>query len=252
MKYEPLVSIIISYYKKKKYIKKTLDSILNQSYRNYEVIFIYDDKNKSDLSLIKSLLKKFKKKKLIINNTNLGVSKSRNKGLKYSNGLYLAFIDADDIWKKNKLKYQTRFMKKNNFDLSFTFYDIFQINTKTKKVKKIYFKVDYESLFQSNYIGLSTVMFSRKIISKIHFPNLKTQEDYTLWLKLLRKGVKFGYVNKILTSWRKTKNSLSSNISQKLLDAFKMYYIYEKKNFIFSIFSVLVLSYNKLINKHLY
>ena len=63
MKKLPLISIIISYYKKKKYIKKTLDSILNQSYKNYEVIFIYDDKDKSDLSFIKSLLKKFKKKK---------------------------------------------------------------------------------------------------------------------------------------------------------------------------------------------
>ena len=252
MKKLPLISIIISYYKKKKYIKKTLDSILDQSYKNYEVIFIYDDKDKSDLSFIKSLLKKFNKKKLIINKTNLGVAKSRNKALKYSNGLYLAFIDADDIWKTNKLYYQIHFMKKNNIDLSFTFYDIFQSNTKTKKVKKIFFKVDYTSLIQSNYIGLSTVMFSRKIISKINFPILKTQEDYALWLKLLRKGVKFGYLNKILTSWRKTKNSLSSNIFQKLSDAFKMYYIYEKKNFIFSIFSVLVLSYNKLINKHLY
>ncbi len=252
MKKLPLISIIISYYKKKKYIKKTLDSILNQSYKNYEVIFIYDDKDKSDLSFIKSLLKKFKKKKLIVNKTNLGVAKSRNKALKYSNGLYISFIDADDIWKTNKLYYQIHYMIKNNIDLSFTFYDIFQSNIKTKKVKKIFFKVDYTSLVKSNYIGLSTVMFSRKIISKIYFPILKTQEDYALWLKLLRKGVKFGYINKILTSWRKTKNSLSSNIFQKLLDAFKMYYIYEKKNFIFSIFSVLVLSYNKLINKHLY
>ena len=180
------------------------------------------------------------------------MAKSRNKALKYSNGLYISFIDADDIWKTNKLYYQIHYMIKNNIDLSFTFYDIFQSNIKTKKVKKIFFKVDYTSLVKSNYIGLSTVMFSRKIISKIYFPILKTQEDYALWLKLLRKGVKFGYINKILTSWRKTKNSLSSNIFQKLLDEFKIYYIYEKKNFIFSIYSVLVLSYNKLINKHLY
>ena len=68
MKKLPLISIIISYYKKKKYIKKTLDSILNQSYKNYEVIFIYDDKDKSDLSFIKSLLKNLKKK-LIVNKT---------------------------------------------------------------------------------------------------------------------------------------------------------------------------------------
>ena len=142
-------------------------------------------------------------------------------------------------------------MEENFYDLTFTFYNILE-NKKITKVKKIFFEVDYNSLKKSNYIGLSTVIVKRKILSKIVFPNLKTQEDYALWLKLLRKGSRIGYLNKVLTSWRKTQNSLSSNVFQKLIDAFKMYYIYEKKNFIFSIFSVLVLSYNKLINKHLY
>ena len=142
-------------------------------------------------------------------------------------------------------------MEENFFDLTFTFYNILE-KKKIIKAKKIFFKVDYNSLKKSNYIGLSTVIIKRKILSKIIFPNLKTQEDYALWLKLLRKGIRIGYLNKILASWRKTENSLSSNVFQKLIDAFKMYYIYEKKNFIFSIFSVLVLSYNKLINKHLY
>ena len=89
--------------------------------------------------LNKSREEKIKIKKLIINKKNLGAAMSRNIASKYIRGEFTAFIDADDIWKKNKLEYQTRFMKKNNFDLSFTFYDIFQINTKTKKVKKIYF-----------------------------------------------------------------------------------------------------------------
>ena len=196
-------------------------------------------------------MKKFKKKKLIVNNKNLGVANCRNKGIKYSKGSYLAFIDSDDIWKKNKLKYQIKFMEENFYDLTFTFYNILE-NKKIAKVKKIFFKVDYNSLKKSNYIGLSTVIVKRKILSKIVFPNLKTQEDYALWLKLLRKGSRIGYLDKVLTSWRKTQNSLSSNFFQKLIDAFKMYYIYEKKNFIFSIFSVLVLSYNKLVKKHLY
>ena len=99
MKKIPLVSIIISFYKKKKYIKKTLNSILNQSYKNYEIIFIYDDEDKSDLIYVKSLLKNLKKK-LIINYKNLGVANCRNKGIKYSKGSYLAFIDSNDIWKK--------------------------------------------------------------------------------------------------------------------------------------------------------
>ena len=134
-------------------------------------------------------MKKFKKKKLIINYKNLGVANCRNKGIKYSKGSYLAFIDSDDIWKKNKLKYQIKFMEENFFDLTFTFYNILE-KKKIIKAKKIFFKVDYNSLKKSNYIGLSTVIIKRKILSKIIFPNLKTQEDYALWLKLLRKGIR--------------------------------------------------------------
>ena len=90
-------------------------------------------------------------------------------------------------------------------------------------------------------------MVSKKIFTKIYFPNLTTQEDFALWLKLIRQGVKLKHFKQTLSFWRKTKNSLSSNIIRKFKDAFKLYYLYEKKNFIFSIYSVLVLSYNKLI-----
>ena len=101
-----LVSIIVPYYKKKKYFEKTLKSICNQSYKKNEIIIIYDDNDKSELYYVKKLLKKYKKNKsrLIINQQNLGVGRSRNKGIKISRGKFIAFCDADDIWKKNKLK----------------------------------------------------------------------------------------------------------------------------------------------------
>ena len=97
----------------------------------------------------------------------------------------------------------------------------------------------------SNFIGLSTVMIHKKILNKFCFPNLKTQEDFCLWLKLLKQNIKLHHYSKILTSWRKTNNSLSSNTFRKIIDAFKLFYFYQNKNFIFSIFSVIVLAYNK-------
>ena len=100
MKKKPLISIVITYYKKKDFIKKTLESILNQTYKNYEVIFVYDQEEKKDLEFIKKLLLKFKNLKLIINKKNFGVSKSRNIAIKHVKGKYLAFIDSDDLWKK--------------------------------------------------------------------------------------------------------------------------------------------------------
>ena len=128
---KPLISIIITYFNKLEYIEKTLESVLAQSYKNYELIFIYDDNNLNDFKFIKPLLIKFKKKKIILNKKNIGFSQSRNKALNLSKGDYIAFIDSDDIWKKTKLIKQLKFMRKNLSNFSFTTYDV--INYKNQK-----------------------------------------------------------------------------------------------------------------------
>ena len=129
---------------------------------------------------------------------------------------------------------------------SFTSYNVINQNGKIINQRKVDRDADYTSLSKSNYIGLSSVMFHRKLLKKIKFPKLKTQEDYAVWLKLLRKGEKLYHYNKVLTHWRKSKNSLSSNIFNKVKDAFKVYYFYENKNLLLSIYSVIVLSFNNL------
>ena len=244
---KPLVSIILTYFNKRMFVDQTLKSILNQTYKNYELIFVYDNSNNEDLEFIKNKLKKFKRKKLIINKYNLGVAKSRNKALRKCSGNYVAFIDSDDIWRKVKLSKQIKHMVKNSLEFCFTSYEI--ISEKNNRIgkRKVNIDGDYEKLYKSNYIGLSTVIFNKKIANDFKFPILQTQEDFALWLLLLRKGYKLNHFNPMLSKWRKTKKSLSSNIFQKLVDAFKLYYFYENKNFIFSIYSVLVLSYNKFI-----
>ena len=247
MKKKPLISVIITYYKKKSFIKKTLKSIFDQTYKNFEVIFVFDDEDTNDIEYIKLLLVKFKKKKIIINKKNLGVAKSRNLAIRHSKGIYLAFIDADDVWKKNKLSNQLNFMEKNSHYFSFTSYVVIDEKDKILKLKKVNFDATYNNLIKSNFIGLSTVMINKKMKVKLNFPILTTQEDFGLWLKLARKGFKLKHLNQTLSFWRDSKNSLSSSTLTKLKDAFKLYYIYEKKNLISSFFSVIILSYNRII-----
>ena len=110
-----LVSIIIPYYKKREYITSTLNSVLKQTYKNLEIIIIYDDQDKEDLELMKKLIKLDKRIILIINKKTLGAGLSRNYGIKKCKGKYVSFIDADDIWKKKKLELQIEFMKKKKF-----------------------------------------------------------------------------------------------------------------------------------------
>lgn len=245
-----LVSIIVPYYKKKKFIKRALLSVLNQSYKKFELILIYDDKNKKDLSYIKKLVKLDKRILLIVNDKNLGVGFSRNKGIKVSKGKYICFLDSDDFWNKNKIKEQLNFMKNNKVVISHTSYNIVDNN---KKISTRYARnfLNFNSLVFSCDIGCSTVMLKKEILFKNeNFPPLKTKEDFVLWLKLLKKKNKIYSINKVLSSWQKTSKSLSSDTKQKLFDGFKVYNQYMKFGKIKSLLYLFVLSINFLIKNH--
>ena len=119
-----LVSVIIPFYKKKIFIKETIFSVLKQTYKNLEIIIIYDDESHNDLNFIKEISALDSRISIIINLKNLGAGKSRNIGIELSNGSYIAFIDSDDIWKKDKIMKQISFMKKNTLLASHTSYEI--------------------------------------------------------------------------------------------------------------------------------
>jgi len=238
------VSVIIPFFKNIRYIDRSILSALNQTYKNLEIILIYDDNDKKDLIELRKKYKKYKNISFLVNKKNIGAGLSRNKGLMVCKGDYIAFLDADDYWKKDKLKIQIKYMVKHSLDFSYTSYEILKNNKrKIHKVKKSY---SYNDLIKKCDIGLSTVVMSSKILKFGKFPNIKTQEDYALWLKYLKKDVRFFGIKKPMSTWRDTPNSLSKNIYQKLQDAFLVYYKFEKLGFHKSIWNVLILSINKL------
>ena len=241
-----LVSVIIPYYRKKQYISRTLKSVINQSYKKLEIIIIYDDDNKEELKFLKQITLKDRRIKILVNKKNLGVGLSRNKGIKKSRGEYIAFLDADDLWLKDKIKNQISFMKRKEITFSHTSYSI--VNSQnmilSKRNAKNFLKLN--DLIKSCDIGLSTVMIKKTHLKTDKFPNLKTKEDFVLWLKLLSKNVKIYGIDKNLVQWNKTKNSLSSSLIQKLLDGFKVYNYYMKFNFLKSFYYLFLLSLNYL------
>ena len=107
------ISVIIPCYNNFIFFKKCISSVINQTYKNIEIIIIFDAGSKKDLRNLKSILKKKQKKiKLVINSKNIGAGLSRNKAARFAKGKYIAFLDSDDVWKRNKLKHQLAFMEK--------------------------------------------------------------------------------------------------------------------------------------------
>tara|TARA_X000000950_G_scaffold38683_1_gene41368 strand:- start:20021 stop:20773 length:753 start_codon:yes stop_codon:yes gene_type:complete len=245
-----LVSVIIPYYKKKKYIQTTLQSVLKQTYKKLEIILVFDEGNLTNLKYIKKLSKIDKRIKLIINNKNEGAGESRNVGIKKSKGEYIAFIDSDDLWNKNKITKQIKFLKNKNTDICHTSYKI--INGQNKKIgfreARNFFTVN--DLIKSCDIGLSTVMLRKTILNKnLKFPKIQTKEDFVLWLKLLKKKIKIYGLKENLVSWRKSKNALSSSFFRKILDGFRVYNKYMNFNLITSIYYLFLLSLNYMVKR---
>ena len=241
-----LVSVIIPYFKKKKYIADTLNSVLNQTYNNLEVIIVYDDPQKTDLDYIKKLALSDQRIKLTINNTNIGAGRSRNIGIDQSKGMLLAFVDADDLWSKNKLEEQIKFMQDQAISFCHTSYKIINEKDEFVTIRKARNFMAIDDLIKSCDIGLSTVLIEKEALGSNKFPDLKTKEDFVLWLKLLSKNIRIYGLDKELTIWRKNNNSLSSSLFQKIFDGYKVYNVYMKYNMIKSIYYLLCLSINFL------
>ena len=244
-----LISVIIPYYKKKEYIATSINSVLKQSYKNFELIIIYDDSNHEDLIILNNLKKKDKRIKIFINKKNIGAGLSRNKGIKLSKGKLIAFLDSDDLWSRNKLKKQIFFMKKKKIKISHTSYYIINYNNKIigqRKAKDL----SHKQLLKSCDIGLSTIILDKKLIkNNTKFASIKTKEDYVLWLQITQNEKKIYALSDNLTKWRKLDNSLSSSKFQKIKDGYLVYRKYMKFNQVKSIFYLGLLSVNFLLKQ---
>lgn len=198
-------------YNSEKYIRKSVNSVLNQTYKNWELIIIDDFSSDGSLNIIQEFCNYDSRIKLIVNKKNLGVAESRNIGMKAAQFSFIAFLDSDDIWHEKKLELQTCFMQDNNVAISYTqYYRINDVDLLLGEVNKIPSIVNYNTLLKGNVIAMSTSMIDIRIVEMINFDNIG-HEDYFFWLKLLKNGVLAKGINEKLVYYRVHSTSLSSN-----------------------------------------
>ena len=201
------VSVIIPVHNSSKYILECLNSVINQTYRNLEIICIDDKSTDDSVSIIKNI--KDKRIKLIELNINSGAAIARNKGIEASTGDYICFLDSDDYWKPRKIEKQLRFIKNKAFIYSEYLY----LRGNKTHIAKVPKSLTYNQLLKNSAIFTSTVMLNMKYLTKedIYMPNMRMGQDYGAWYKILKKvNISYG-MQEVLSVYRVGNKSLSSN-----------------------------------------
>ena len=213
MKFFPLISIIINSYNGEKYIKKSVNSIIKQSYTNWEIIF-WDNNSKDNT---KKIIESFKDKRIkyFKNSCFKKLYTSRNLAIKKCKGKYITFLDVDDWWKKNKLLSQINLLNKNKkVEIVFSNFYIFFQNKNKKKLaftKKLPTGDITQSLFKNYFIGILTILIKKEILLKNKF-NSKYEiiGDFDLFTRLSTR-YKFYAIQKPLAYYRVHNLNFSKN-----------------------------------------
>ncbi|MGG1686662.1 glycosyltransferase family 2 protein [Pseudalkalibacillus sp. NRS-1564] len=194
-------------------IKETIDSVISQTYENWEHIIVDDCSKDNSTNIIVDELAHEPRIKLIKMKSNSGAAEARNMAIEKAKGKYIAFLDSDDLWHPEKLYKQVKFMEENDLSFSFTNYRIIkETGERTNKVVIGPKSLDYYYLLKNTIIGTLTVMLNIEKIGPIKMVgNLNCTEDFALWLVLLKKGHNAHRLNEELAYYRKSKQSDSGN-----------------------------------------
>ncbi len=209
------------------FISETINSVINQTYLNWELLLVDDGSHDKTIEIANRYIAENNKIKLFKNATNQGAAISRNKGIKASKGDYIAFLDADDLWKPNKLETQITFMQTENCDICFSSYEqMDEAGKPLNKLVKALPELTYKKYLKSNYIGNLTGIYNAKVLGKITAPNLRKRQDWLLWLAAIKKSGKPAKgIQQSLAYYRVRKDSMSSNKMELLKHN---YWVYKK------------------------
>ncbi|MEF1200555.1 glycosyltransferase [Vibrio owensii] len=239
MKSENLVSVITATFNSEEWIKQTYDSLLSQTYDNWEWLVTDDCSTDETFAILTRLSFSDKRIRVFQNKVNSGAAVSRNNSIVHAKGSYVAFLDSDDVWFSEKLDKQIKYMYDNKLVFTYTAYEL--IDENNKEIGKLIDLNDVnhvsydEMLRKKSTLGCSTVIIKNGHFEDMAMPLIRTGQDYAFWLKLLKQDILAYKLNMVLTKYRISPNSISRNKLKKSLRQWEIYRRIEKLSFFKSV-----------------
>lgn len=248
-----LVSIITPSFNSEKFIAETIQSVQNQSYQNWEMIIVDDSSTDQTVTIVEQLIKNDSRIRLFQLDKNSGAGIAREKALSIANGDYISFLDADDLWKPQKLEKQLQFLKENKVPFTFSFYEcIDEKGNALNRIVEAPRNLTYHQLFFCNYVGNLTGIYEVNFFGKIAISATRKRQDWMVWLTILKKIRKAKPVPESLAFYRIRDNSLSASKVDLLKHNFAVYRNFHGFSYISSLFIMIGFLFTQLLIKPRY
>ena len=249
----PLVSIITPTFNSEKFIEKTIQSVQNQTYINWEMILVDDCSCDKTVLIITNFAAFDSRIQFFQLEKNSGTGVARNYALAKAKGNYIAFLDSDDLWKSEKLEKQINFLLKNKLPFTFSFYEcIDEAGKLLNKRVEAPTNLSYRQLFFCNYIGNLTGIYDANYFGKITISSIRKRQDWMLWLTILKKTKKAQAIAESLAYYRIRENSISASKSDLLKHNFAVYRTFHGFNLVGAIACMIGFLFTQLLIKPRY
>ena len=206
-----LVSIITPLYNCADFLAHTIESVISQTYQDWEMILVDDCSQDNSLAIAQGYASKDARIKVIKLDKNSGAAVARNAAIEAAQGRYIAFLDSDDRWLPNKLEKQLTFMQCNSVAFSYSAYGKVNEAGESIGLMGVPEKVSYHDLLKMCSIGCLTAMYDTKQLGKVYMPLIRKRQDLGLWLRILKK-IPYAYgINEVLAQYQVRADSISAN-----------------------------------------
>lgn len=214
-----MVSVIMPSYNCGRFVEETIRSVQAQTYKNWEIIFMDDCSTDDTIKLVSALREEDPRIHLYQNVSNMGAAVSRNNAIREAKGRWIAFLDSDDLWTPDKLEHQIKFMEDNGYYFSCTERDnIDEDSRPTGKYESGPFHISKAGMYLYCWIGCLTVMYDSTKVGLIQVADLKKNNDYAMWLKVIKKADCY-LLKECLAHYRVRKGSISHDRLGKLIQS---------------------------------